>query len=148
MKKLAKLLCVVLVLCMALAFGSCKKNPAPADATVLPTETASIYYLSGVSYNETVYGVNQMQISDPSQCYIFFDLDGSGILCIDSWETYFEYEDGQLWEVLDPTTLVNYTIQGDALTLEQDGYKMVFTRGELPEWALPQESNQEEIPAE
>ena len=148
MKKTTKLLCALLVVCVLLAFGACKKNQ-PATTTQLPTDTATIYYLSGVRYGETVYTLDQLQISDPSQCYIFFDLDGMGILCIDGWETFFEYENGQLWDEIDPDTKVNYSITGDALTLEQDGYKMVFTQGELPEWAQPQEDEtQEELPEE
>ena len=140
MKKIAKILCLVLALSLALALGACKKDPVPS--TELPKDTATIYYLSGVVYGETVYGLEQMQISDPTQCYVFFDIYGTGILCVDGWETYFEYADGQLWDEIDPDTKVNYSILGDALTLEQDGYKMVFTRGELPEWAQPQEEEE------
>ena len=146
MKKTAKLLCALLALCLLLAFAACKKNQ-PAT-TELPKDTATIYYLSGVSYSETVYTLDQLQIADPAQCYIFFDLGGTGILCIDGWETFFEYEHGQLWDEIDPETKVNYSVSGDALTLEQDGYKMVFTQGELPEWAQPQEEEVEMLPDE
>ena len=146
MKKNAKLLCALLALCLLLAFAACKKNQ-PAT-TELPKDTATIYYLSGVSYSETVYTLDQLQIADPAQCYIFFDLGGTGSLCIDGWETFFEYENGQLWDEIDPETKVNYSVSGDALTLEQDGYKMVFTQGELPEWAQPQEEEVEMLPEE
>ena len=145
MKKITKILCLALALCLAFALGACKKDPAPT--TELPKDTAVIYYLSGVVYGEDVYGLDQMQISEPSECYIYFEPNGFGILCIDTWETYFEYADGQLWDEIDPSTKVNYSILGDALTLEQDGYKMVFTQGELPEWAQPQEEEVvDEIP--
>ena len=76
---------------------------------------------------------------------MYFETDGTGVMNIDGWETYFTYADGQLWEELTPDVKVNYIVEGDALTLEQEGYKLVFTRGELPEWAQPQE---EEPPAE
>lgn len=155
MKHFVKILCLALVLCVSLGFAACKKD---ADAqnpvtNTLPTDTATIYYLSGCSYGETVYTTDQLLISDPAQTYIYFDVDGYGILSIDSFETYFQYADGQLWDEIDPDTKVNYSIQGDALTLEQEGYKMVFTRGELPEWAQPQEEETgeeytEELPAE
>ena len=36
----------------------------------------------------------------------------------------------------------------DSLTLEQDGYVLVFTQGELPEWAQPQEDDQETVEEE
>ena len=78
MKKIAKILCLVLALSLALALGACKKDPVPS--TELPKDTATIYYLSGVVYGETVYGLEQMQISDPTQCYVFFDIYGTGKL--------------------------------------------------------------------
>lgn len=144
MKQTTKLLCLVLVLCVSLGFAACKKDAA-AQTPALPTDTASIYYLSGVSYGEHVYTTDQLLISDPTECYIFFDLDGYGVLCIDTFETYFQYAGGQLWEELDPETKTNYMVQGDSLTLEKDGYKMVFTKGELPEWALP-DGTVDEVP--
>lgn len=146
MKRSLKLiLCLVLVLCALLSFGACKKNNADPASTALPADTASIYYLSGVSYGETVYTTDQLLISDPTLTYIFFDTDGYGILSVDSFETYFQYADGQLWDELDSDTKVNYSINGNSLTLEQNGYKMVFTRGELPDWAIEEEETQEDL---
>ncbi len=148
MKKYAKLICFVLVLSTLLAFSACKKNaPAPA-ANTLPTDTAAIYYLTGAKWGENeVRTLEELDIADPAECYIFFDLGGVGILCIDGWETFFEYADGQLWEDITPDTKINYIIEGDSLTLEQDGYCLVFTRGDLPEWAQSQD-DQEELPQE
>ena len=149
MKHSAKrLMCIALVLCALLSFGACKKNAAPQVPAAVPANTASIYYLSGVSYGEEVYTADQLLISDPAETYIFFDGNGFGILCIDTFEEYFEYADGQLWYELDPETKVNYSVSGNALTLEQDGYKIVFTKGELPEWAIQEEDTQEELPEE
>lgn len=147
-------MCLALVLCALLSFGACKKNAASQiPATTVPANTASIYYLSGVSYGQEVYPTDQLLISDPADTYIYFDGNGFGILCIDTFEEYFEYADGQLWYELDPDTKVNYSLSGNALTLEQDGYKIVFTKGELPEWAIQEEDiledeTQEELPEE
>ena len=154
------LLCLVLCICTLACFAACKKKnapAAPATSTNLPTDTASIYYLTGVKYGEEkVWTMDQLDIADPEQCYIYFSRDGTGEMHIELYDSYFQYADGQLWDDLDPDTKVNYVIESDCLTLEQDGYKLVFTRGELPEWAQPQEEEEiiedvipeEETPAE
>lgn len=141
------LLCLVLCICTLACFAACKnKATTPTGATSLPTDTDTIYYLSGVKYGEErVWNLEELEIADPEMCYIYFATDGTGVMNIDGWETYFTYADGQLWDELTPDVKVNYIVEGDALTLEQEGYKLVFTRGELPEWAQPQE---EEPPAE
>jgi len=153
------LLCLLLCVCTLACFAACKDETAtaPTTANALPTDTASIYYLSGVKYGEEkVWTLDQLDIVDPEMCYIYFAPEGTGELHIELYDSYFQYADGQLWDELDPETKVNYIVEGDALTLEQNGYKLVFTRGELPEWALPQEEEileedmipEEETPAE
>ena len=146
MKKIAKLLCMVMALCLVFCLSAC--GDKAEDSNDVSTSTATIYYLSGCRYDQEVYTLDQLEIGDPEMCYIYFATDGTGILCIDGWETFFEYADGQLWDEIDPDTKCNYTVEGDALTLEQDGYVLVFTQGELPEWAQSQEEYQEEVSEE
>ena len=150
MKKIAKiLLCLVLVLCTLACFAACKKKNAATAATEIPTDAAVCYYLAGAKYgDEKVWPLSDLQIYDPQECYIYFDPSGTGLLCIDGWDvTYFEYADGQLWDEMDPDSKTNYIVEGDALTLEQDGYKLVFTKGEIPERFIAQEET-EEVPNE
>lgn len=146
MRKFAKFLCIAMALCLVFCLSAC--NDKEEGGNDVSTSTATIYYLSGCRYDQEVYTLDQLEIGDPAQCYIYFATDGTGILCIDGWETYFEYADGQLWEEIDPDTKCNYTVSGDSLTLEQDGYVLVFTQGELPEWAQPQEDYQETVEEE
>lgn len=154
MKRTAKLIvCMLLVLCTLLTFAACKKK-GKNDQAAQSEPTASIYYLAGATYGDTTYTLDQLWIDDPAQNYIFFDVDNTGFMCLDYAEYYFEYADGQLWHELEPDTKINYILTGDALTLEQDGYKLVFTKGELPDWAIADESdevtqeNVEETPEE
>ncbi len=138
MKKIAKSFCIVMALCLVFCLGACD-NSSDESSNNVSASTATIYYLSGCRYDQEVYTLDQLEISDPSMSYIYFEPNGTGILCIDGWETFFSYADGQLWDDIDPNTKCNYTVSGDSLTLEQDGYTLVFTQGELPEWAQVQE---------
>ena len=145
-------LCLMLVLCTLVAFSACKKKgdaaatTAPAAAE-LPENAISCFYLSGAKYgDEKVWPLEDLEIDNPDRCFIIFYPEGYGLLMLDDWtEFYFEYADGQLWEEWDPESPLTYTITGDTLTLDQDGYQLVFTKGEVPEDMIPEEATDEDV---
>ena len=149
MKSTAKLLCLVLALCVALTFGACNKSTGMESTTQLPADGASIYYLSGAKYAEVVYDPSQLEIGDASEYYIYFLPEGTGELVMGGISyNSFTYADGVLTEEITGATCA-YSILGDTLSLEQDGVTLVFTRGELPDWLQPQEEAvTEEVPDE
>lgn len=140
-------LCLILVLCSLLSFSACKKKNATATtapataATNVPTNSITCFYLSGAKYgDEKVWPLADLEIDNPERSFIIFYPEGYGFLLLDDWQEYaFEYADGKLWEDWNPEVTLNYTISGDALTLEQDGYKLIFTRGDVPEDMIPTE---------
>ena len=62
------------------------------------------------------------------EMYIELNDDGTGVMCMDGETTEMCYGDGMIWPVNDADDKVPFTVDGDTLTLEQDGMKMVFEK--------------------
>ena len=60
--------------------------------------------------------------------YLELNSDGTGVMKMDGETTEMVYDDSQIWPASDPDDKVAYTVDGDTLTIEQDGVKMVFKK--------------------
>ncbi|MBQ7017000.1 MAG: hypothetical protein IJN10_08620 [Firmicutes bacterium] len=62
------------------------------------------------------------------EMYIELEEDGTGTMASDGEVIEMGWEDGEIWPAEDPTDRVAFTIDGDTLTMEQDGVEMVFKK--------------------
>ena len=62
------------------------------------------------------------------EMYIELEKDGTGTMASDGEVIEMGWEDGEIWPAEDPTDRVAFTIDGDTLTMEQDGVEMVFKK--------------------
>ena len=62
------------------------------------------------------------------EMYIELEKDGTGTMASEGEVIAMGWADGEIWPAEDPEDKVAFTVDGDTLTLEQDGMKMVFKR--------------------
>ena len=62
------------------------------------------------------------------ELFIELEEDGTGTMANEGEVIEMGWEDGEIWPAEDPEDRVAFTIDGDTLTMEQDGVKMVFKK--------------------
>ena len=62
------------------------------------------------------------------EMYIELEEDGTGTMANEGEVIEMGWEDGEIWPADDPDDRVAFTIDGDTLSMEQDGIKMVFKK--------------------
>lgn len=62
------------------------------------------------------------------EMYIELTDDGTGTMASEGEVIEMGWADGEIWPADDPTDKVAFEIDGDTLTMEQDGIKMVFKK--------------------
>ena len=130
MKKIISiLLCCTLLTGMLLCFAGCGAEPAAADISgkyVLSSirqgdQTASKEQL------EAMLAQNEMSLEDFT---IELKSDGTAIYNTFGIEQHLLYGDGKLWSEENPDIAYTYSVDGDLLTVEQDGAQMIFQKTE------------------
>lgn len=62
------------------------------------------------------------------EMYIELKEDGTGTMASEGEVMEMAWADGEIWPAEDPTDKVPFEIDGDTLTMEQEGIKMVFKK--------------------
>lgn len=67
-------------------------------------------------------------VDDPDSCYISLWKDGTGVLSIFGNAMVIEWENDRLWPDGKPNDTVPFLLEGNTLTLEYEGQKLVFCK--------------------
>lgn len=62
------------------------------------------------------------------EMYIELKEDGTGTMATDGETVEMAWKDDQIWPADDPDDKVTFEVDGDTLTMEQDGAKLVFKK--------------------
>jgi len=118
-KSVSIILCLVMVLGLACTLAAC------GDGSV-----AGRYDMVSMEMGGTVIDIDTLEAMSGSkvEMYIQLNEDGTGVLCSMGETVDMEWADGQMWPVDDPDDKVAFEVDGDTLTMEQEGAKMVFEK--------------------
>lgn len=109
-----KLLCLTLVLstlltlsACSLAFGTYKLDSASMGGLTVSLETIGM---------------------DPDECYLEMTPFGTAVMVFQGEEKDMKYGDGKIWPADDEDDKVNFEIDGDTITIEMSGVKLIFKK--------------------
>lgn len=91
---------------------------------------AGRYNLVSMEMGETKLDIESLKAMAGTDVEMYIELndDGTGVMNMDGETTQMAYADGKIWPVNEADDKVPFTVNGDTLTLEQDGIKMVFKK--------------------
>ena len=77
-----------------------------------------------------VYDVDAVKAlgQDPDSCYVSLWADGTGVLSIFGQSVDIEWEDGKLWPGGRPEDALSYQLEGNTISMEYEGEKLVFSK--------------------
>jgi hypothetical protein len=112
-----KVLCSALVAIMLLCMTACGNNIAGR-------------------YNFHSMNMEGMEVTAESlealgsevEMYLELEKDGTGTMASNGEVVAMGWADGQIWPAEDPEDKAPFTVDGDTLTIEQEGIKMVFKK--------------------
>lgn len=124
MKKTVKsVLCLVLVLSMFLCLCACSSDKGGKSSVAGRYNMVSME-MDGMVINLEDYAA----LLGDVEFYLDLKADGTGKLCSAGEIAEIEWNSTKMWPVEDPTDTIEYKVDGNVLTLEQDGMKMVFKK--------------------
>lgn len=112
-----KILCSALVMIMMLCMVACGSSEAGRyDFYSMDMDGVSI----------TAEDLKEMGAE--MEMYITLEKDGTGVLVSEGETMEIAWEDGKMWPVDDADDVIAYTIDGDTLTMDQDGVTITFKK--------------------
>ena len=117
-KTVSTVLCLVLVLGVVFSLTACGSN------------VAGRYELTTMEMDGQVIDIEKMKIlaGEDIEMYIELTEDGTALLNMYVELTKMLWADGKIWPENDADDKIDFTIDGDILTMEQSGMKMIFEK--------------------
>lgn len=116
-----RIVCLMLVLVMVLSLTAC--GGITGRYTITSMEADGLVY-----EGELLEGILEMIGMSTDDMYIELNDDGTGTMSVMGEVAEMRYDDNMIWPVESPDEKVPYEVSGDKLTLEIEGYKMVFEK--------------------
>lgn len=113
-----KILCSALVATMMLCMTACGGSDV--------TDHYDFYSMEMEGMEITAEGLKEM--GTEMEMYIELNDDGTGTMASEGKVIDMGWADGEIWPTDNPSDKVAFVIDGDSLTMEQDGIKMVFKK--------------------
>lgn len=129
-----KLLCLVIVLCMAMSFAGCAGILSSGGDSVKSTKsiagTYAIYEMTTDGETMTIEELENTaeyyEITLEELCYLQLNKDGTGELCVMGDATDLEWDEDYIW--LNGDERISYTVFGNKISLEKDDTEMIFKK--------------------
>lgn len=158
-KSICKLLCIALAMCMILSLAACGKKAAePATTAPKATEPkqtkvpahiahAGTYVLTSAEYDGTVMGKEELDLLGlyDYECYVILKDDGTGTLAMEGKLEDICWDETKLWSPGDEEGYVEFTVDGENLSLEMDGVTLTFTLGQIPSAPAKEEESEGDV---
>ena len=109
-----KVLCSALVAIMLLCMTACGNNLAG--------------HYNFYSMNMEGMEVTADALGGEVEMYIELEKDGTGTMAAMGEVVEMGWADGEIWPIEDPTDKAPFTVDGDTLTIELEGIKMIFKK--------------------
>ena len=136
MKKLTKILCLLMAICMMLCFTACDEDDDDKKSSKSIAGTYQFYEMTQdgetitkADLEEQLEAAGMADAIDMDEfCYLELNKDGTGTLILMGEEMEMEYDDEYIWPVDEADEKVEYTFKNGKLTMEQDGTELVFKK--------------------
>lgn len=137
MKKLTKILCLLMALCMMLCFTACdeddddKGSKSIAGTYQFYEMTQDGETIDAEAMEETLEMYAEYMGEDMTMeefCSLKLNKDGTGTLVLMGEEMEMEYDDEYIWPVDEADEKVEYTFKNGKLTMAQDGAELIFKK--------------------
>lgn len=117
-KTVSTVLCLVLVLGVVFSLTACGSN------------VAGRYELTTMEMDGQVIDIEKMKIlaGEDIEMYIELREDGTAILKMNEEITDMLWADGKIWPKHNTTDVSSLVIDGTVLTMERDGFKLIFEK--------------------
>ena len=127
MKKLTKILCLLMAICMMLCFTACDEDD---DKKSSKSMAGTYQFYEMTQDGETITKDDLAAYVDDIDefCYLELNKDGTGTLVLMGEEMEMEYDDEYIWPEGEEDEKVEYTFKNGKLTMEQDGPERVFKK--------------------
>ena len=113
-----KVLCSALVAIMLLCMTACGSKIAGRYD----------FYSMDMGGGVEVTAESLKALGGEMEMYIELEDDGTGTMASEGEVIEMGWADGEIWPAEDPEDKVAFTVDGDTLTMEQDGMKRVFKK--------------------
>ena len=138
MKKLTKILCLLMAICMMLCFTACDEDDDDKKSSKSIAGTYQFYEMTqdGETINAAameeyleMYAEYMGEDLDMDEfCSLKLNKDGTGTLIVMGEEMEMEYDDEYIWPEGEEDEKVEYTFKNGKLTMEQDGAELIFKK--------------------
>ena len=112
-----KVLCSALVAIMLLCMTACGNNI---------TGRYDFYSMDMDGVQVTAESLEAL--GSEIEMYVELEKDGTGTMASDGEVIEMGWADGEIWPAEDPTDKAAFVVDGDTLTIEQEGMKLVFKK--------------------
>ena len=120
-KTLKRILCLTLVLSMVLCFAACGKEEEDVTGRY---DLVSMYGEDGGVAMEDMVAL----LGEDFEMYIELKDDGTAVMNIYGETMDLEWQDGQIWPAEEPDSKAPFTVEGTALTIEEESLTLVFEK--------------------
>ena len=118
MKKSVKtILCLVLVIGIVCTLAACGG-------------VAGRYELASMAMGDQEMDIAALKALAGTDVEMYIELkdDGTAVLAMDGEVTEMQWADGEMWPANNPSDKIPFTVDGDELTMEQSGIKLIFKK--------------------
>jgi len=122
-----KLLCFALCLFLLAGLVGCDSSPKYDMYYFVEMVEANVSYTADQLQKELDEEGKGVKLNDIF--YLKLYDNGTAVMCSMGIEENMKYNDTEMWSANDETLRAKYTLEGDMLTLEEGGARMIYKKG-------------------